>query len=798
LKKKLSILLIAAGMATAMPAQVYNQMNEDGTVTTRDERTGTTIGDGSNGNFNPNRRDSVANKEIPRGVRVWTVDRTFGDIIPAEIDTMPHLYQNSIFNTGLYGEYNTTGNNYTPRQHRIVIDRPMTSEFFFSQPYDFMMKEPDEFLFVNTLSPYTHITYDNCGNQQNGEDHIDAKFSVNANKRLGMGFDLDYHYARGYFANQATSHFRASFFGSYVGDRYQMHTLFSTIQRKVTENGGITNDDYITHPESFDDDYNDEEIPTELVSNWNRNNSLHWFLSHRYNIGFYRKVKMTDEEIKARQFAAASAKEREAAKDGKGGDKIIGRKKDDRIGGDISAGRPETAHIAGDLPAKGDAGSSPLPTDTTRVKVGSQAQLDSLNLAQARQDSIDATMKTEYVPVTSIIHTLDINSYDRTYLAYATPDGYYADTFYDSLNDGTFSGDSISDQTKFLSIKNTFGIALLEGFNKYMKAGLKAFISHEYRRYQMPDLEEGGTMAFLNTWKEQAVWVGGQLSKTQGRAFHFNLLAEAAIAGADIGDLSVNFETDLNFPLFGDTVQLAAKAFFHRMQPVFWQGSFHSKHLWWDEDLSSETRTHLEGLFTFPKTGTRLRVAIEEIQNYTYFGTSYDGTTTTTGKTRINHTAGIYQAAGNINLMTLQLRQDFRLGIINWENIITYQNSSNQDALPVPALNLFSNLYLKFKIARVLSCEMGASGYFFTKYYAPEYVPQLSQYAVQQNADSRVELGGYPFVDVYANFHLKRARFFVMMSHINVGTGSRMQFLAPHYPQNGSIFRFGVSWNFFN
>ena len=31
MKKKLYILLIAAGMATAVPAQVYNQMNEDGT-----------------------------------------------------------------------------------------------------------------------------------------------------------------------------------------------------------------------------------------------------------------------------------------------------------------------------------------------------------------------------------------------------------------------------------------------------------------------------------------------------------------------------------------------------------------------------------------------------------------------------------------------------------------------------------------------------------------------------------------------------------------------------------------------
>jgi hypothetical protein len=45
---------------------------------------------------------------------------------------------------------------------------------------------------------------------------------------------------------------------------------------------------------------------------------------------------------------------------------------------------------------------------------------------------------------------------------------------------------------------------------------------------------------------------------------------------------------------------------------------------------------------------------------------------------------------------------------------------------------------------------------------------------------------------------LKKVRFFVMMSHVNADSGSRMRFLAPHYPTNGSVIHFGVSWVFFN
>ena len=145
-----------------------------------------------------------------------------------------------------------------------------------------------------------------------------------------------------------------------------------------------------------------------------------------------------------------------------------------------------------------------------------------------------------------------------------------------------------------------------------------------------------------------------------------------------------------------------------------------------------------------------------------------------------------------------QLHQNFRLGPLNWENVITYQRSSNKDELPLPTLNIFSNLYLKFKIAKVLGVELGADAFWFSKYYAPDYCPMINQFAIQKTEDSRVELGGYPWIDVYANLVLKKVRFFVMMSHVNADSGSRMRFLTPHYPTNGSVLHFGVSWVFYN
>ena len=783
MSKRLTFFIMLVLVLTEVSAQntrTYNQVDENGVFSQRSDGNG-------NQNFNKHNNDTTRHKEIPKGIYVWTVDRRLGDIIPAEPDTLPHLFPNTTFNTGYYGEFNTTGSNYTARESRIFIDRDEYDYFIFTQPYGFVSKQPDEWLFLNTLSPYTRILYDECGDKTDGEDHIDAQFGINAGKRFNIGFDLDYAYARGYYSNQSISHFNASIFSSYRGDKYQMHFFFNTAHQKASENGGITDDNYVTHPESYQQQFNENEIPTVLSRNWNRNDHQHIFLTHRYNIGFYRMVKMTDEEIKARQFAKES-KEQNAKKDDKNAPNQQNQRDDRKKGEKAPAGRPKDAVVMGKEPQKDSLAIAAI--DSTRIQVNSQAAIDSLNRLQAIQDSIDATMKREYVPVTSFIHTFELNNNRRIYQAYSTPTDYYRDRFYDQGTD--VGNDSIYDITKHLQMKNTLGLALLEGFNKYVKAGLKGFITFDHNEYSLPDIENGITK--MTKWTENDVSVGGVLSKTQGKTLHFNLEAETTIAGPNAGDMSIDFSTDLNFPLFGDSVQLAATAYIHRFNPAFFVTDYHSKHFWWGLDFERETRTRIEGIFSYTKTDTQLRVAMDNLKDYTYFVMGYDASTT--GRT--NLWAEGRQESENINVLTAQLHQNFRLGPINWENRITYQRSSKQDVLPLPTWNFFSNLYLKFKIAKVLGVELGADATYFSKYYAPDFCPGINQFAVQMNEASRVELGGYPFVDVYANMALKGVRFFLMMTNVLNGTGNHMKVLTPHYPTNGSVIHFGVSWPFFN
>lgn len=687
---------------------------------------------GRNNGNGRNQQDSLSgggNKEIPKGYRMWTVDKRFGDIVKQPNDTVTHMFQNTIFTAGMRGEYNFLGNLGSPRINRIVIDRKTEDGgFLFMNPYTYFYKEPDEFLFMNTLSPYTNLSFNTAGNKLNGEDHFSAKFAVNAGKALGFGFKIDYLYGTGYHSNQNTSFFNTTLFGSYLGDRYNMHLLVGRNAQKIAENGGITNDIFITHPETISEQYSSSEIPTVLSSNWNRNKNYTAFLTQRYSVGFHHMVRMTDEEIAAKKFAWESKRDK-------------------------------------------------LANDSTETD-GEKKKLDEL--------TDEDFMKREFVPVTSFIHTAEFGTYDRIYQAYRTPEGLYAN---DYLQDMYANGDSIFDQTKHLRLRNTFAISVLEGFKKWAFAGIKVFAASDLKTFSLPDEQR-----ILRRETEHNLSIGGQISSNRYKTVHYKATGEIWLLGSEIGQVKIDGEADINFRLFGDTVTLATKAFFHNERPNYYLRHYHSRHFWWDDDLSMQTQTHIEGSLAYQKTRTALRFSADAYTNYTYLGNSFD----MNGDVRLkNWNMGVRQSGDAISVITAAVTQDVTVGPWNWETVATIQKSTKQEVLPVPLLNVYSNMYLKFKIAKVLRTQLGADCRFFTSYEAPDYMPAIGQFVVQEN-ENKVKIGGYPVINAYLNFNLKGTRFFVMYTHLNAGKFNHQKFFTPHYPLNNSVFRLGLSWNFYN
>ena len=680
-------------------------------------------------------------QSIPPKLYMWKLSETLGNrtIVPA--DTLALNFQNTNLVGGMTGEYNFLGNLGSPRLSRIFFNRQDDEPTLFMAPYSSFFVRPDQVFFTNSNVPYTNLTYYKAGNKVNGEERFKSYFSVNVNKRLAFGFNFDYLYGRGYYANQSTSHFNAGLFGSYIGERYQIQAVYNNFFMKMNENGGIANDGYITRPDTMAEgkkEYSSTTIPVKMEQTSNRNKDFYVYLTQRYRLGFKRRVLKEEAQNNSVQQR-------------------------------FSPAAPTTSIASSIAPADSLATDS-LATDSlpaNNLAMGDNLSLDSLNSNHALPE--DTNFVEEFVPVTSFIHTFKIERARHKYQSVSTPD-----------ENAYYNKQGVSrDSTTAFSVKNVFGIALLEGFNRYAKAGLTGYISHKFSRY---DLMNADSMT-VDRFTEQEIYVGGELAKRQGKTLHYSIDGEVGIMDKAMGQFRVNGNMDLNFRLWKDTVNLIIRGFVKNTLPSFYMRHYHSNlHVWDNDNMEKEFRTRAEGELNIDRWGTNLRAGVENVKNYTY----------------LNQKAVPEQNSGNIQILSATLKQNFRAGIFHLDNEVTWQKSSNETVLPLPQISVYSNLYLLTKLAKkVLTVQLGADVRYFTKYNAPAYTPSIQQFHLQPEND-QVEIGGYPIVNVYANLHLKRTRLFAMYSHVNQGMGTRNSFLVPHYPINPSLLRIGVSWNFYD
>lgn len=683
-------------------------------------------------------------KVVPIGIFQWIIDRRLGNVTPAENnDTVVKHYNNFNHTDGYNGEYSYLGNLGAPRLSRIFLNRTENQPFLFVQPLSYSLTSLEDFRFSNTLSPLTNLSYHSCGNRQTGEDRVRAYFASNINKVSGIGFKIDYLYGRGYYNSSQSSIFDSNLFGYHRGERYEMHAWADLLHHKNAENGGIEDDKYIYDPQSFPQRYGSRDIPTMLAETYNRNDMQRYFLTHRYNLGFYREIEVPDS---------------------------------------LQPKMPSDLEL---LQQINDTLRLALQQDSVRRF----AVLDSLKTKWTNE----LVHPQEFVPVSSIIHTIEANHLTHRHYGYDTPKDYYTHHYYGKLSD-------IRDNTGAFTIKNTVGLSIREGFKKWAKMGITAFASHLHEQYTLPTLV-GEDATKMTKYKENHISVGGEISKTEGSLLHYNVNGEINLVGDDIGEFNVDGKADLNFRLGRrDTVQLAAHAFVKNVRPDFYLEHYHSQTAWWDQQLDMEKRMRIEGTLTNRRSRTSITVGLENMTKYAYLSmhkTLHEGANPESNQsTSYSHAVSVEQASKNIQVFSATLKQDFKLGPLNWENEVTYQATSSEEILPLPKLNVYSNLYLLFRIAKVLRVELGGDIRYFTQYYAPDYAPNIGQFAVQDATTPRIKIGNYPIINAYCNLHIKHCRIYVSVNHVNAGTG-RM-FLAPHYPINPMTIHWGVSWNFFN
>ncbi len=212
-------------------------------------------------------------------------------------------------------------------------------------------------------------------------------------------------------------------------------------------------------------------------------------------------------------------------------------------------------------------------------------------------------------------------------------------------------------------------------------------------------------------------------------------------------------------------------------EPDIFIKDYYSNHFKWSNNFEKEKRFMIGGVLGADKWKFELGYNLVRIVNYIYFDTN-----------------GL-PAQADVTVTSAYAQKTLKLGGFHFVNKVLWQANTNEDVLSLPNFSVFSSLYYEHVLVKnALTGQLGASGFYRTKFYADAYMPATGQFINQ----CEKKIGDYPFIDVFVNFRWKRTILFFKYEHVNEGIPNNQYFTALHYPANQRVFKFGLSWIFYN
>lgn len=375
----------------------------------------------------------------------------------------------------------------------------------------------------------------------------------------------------------------------------------------------------------------------------------------------------------------------------------------------------------------------------------------------------------------SFSHIFEFESNARTY-----KDAYPGSKFYDNI----FITDKVTaDSLHAGSIKNTvrfdFSTDETRKFNLGGGFGIRNeiltffhIIPVHYTLHQNPSVFHRGSNALI-----------GRLFNNIGEKFRWIATGELYLTGYRIGDFNLNGEITKSFDFKKGRALWLITGSMKNRKPSFWYEQWGGNNFTWNESLNKEFRIDLGTAFRYPARKTELIINYAIIKNYVDF----------------DSTAHPSQYSGGLSVAAVTLKKELRLWKFHLATDLIVQKSSNSKILDLPLATVRSAAYFEhlFKFPKTggkLNTQLGVDITYNTLYHPYNYMPATGRFYRQD----LVTAGDYPFINVFFNFKVKRTRVFLMFDHINAGMMGSSYEMVPSYPMNIRMFRYGLSWTFYN
>jgi hypothetical protein len=391
-----------------------------------------------------------------------------------------------------------------------------------------------------------------------------------------------------------------------------------------------------------------------------------------------------------------------------------------------------------------------------------------------------------------IYHVLQYDQYRRTYDDSNPVSGFYPDIFIN--NRRTF--DSLS----YRSLTNKLMLELPEFSRGLVNFGAKAGVMNELIRGSH-NIYPDTLFLFNNSVQEPLYYfleMPSDLIITDRHQYSRGSNALIASARGGIGDVfgiwgrgnyffqgfkagEYDIQAGISFDLFKGRNQSIFEGSLRQKEttPSLFLKSFYSNHFAWNNNFRRIGESSLQGRIRMPGRGLVASIDFNLLNNYIYF----------------NHNAMPVQYSDVIPVMSIAAHKDFRLWRFHFRNVAKYQVSGNENILPLPAISLYQSTWFEQTLIRgMMTLQIGFDARYTTAYYGYAYQPATSQFYLQNER----KLGNYPYLDAFVNVKHKRARLFFKTEHFNADWLAPEYFSVLHYPGNHRVYKFGLSWTFYN
>lgn len=354
-----------------------------------------------------------------------------------------------------------------------------------------------------------------------------------------------------------------------------------------------------------------------------------------------------------------------------------------------------------------------------------------------------------------IIHTLQYQKAKKIYRDIPDTSQYYTHIFNDSTN--TY------DSLYVRNLENRIGFAIStnlrhgKGVYIYALSSLRKLYSFEH-----PNTEQN-TGAGLQFFYNDSLWTA-------------HITYEHWVQGYFAKNKILSLEISKNINIDSHKLKLFLLPSYQYRQPDYFLNKLYTNHFRWNNSLPANSELSVD--LGIENNTNSLFLTFKRVKYASFF----DSLSTP------------HIDSNFLNYAGLVLQKTWKAGHFRLSNRFFVQFLSDT-LISVPTFSGYHILYYEnVFFNKVLGFQMGAEVFYHASYKAVSYNPALGSFYNTYTTN----LGNYPYINVFVDLKLKRARFFVKIEHLNYHWQQGNYCLINQYPLAPRSLKFGIFWSFYD